>query len=94
MFIHPLYIPHYINFNFINMASNTNTPLIKNSKGLGRPIIPAHILNNATIKTPLNHSFYPNYIFQYTFNLTEAFCLTEISLQPAVIIHNNNRSAG
>jgi hypothetical protein len=76
------------------MASNTKTSLIKNHKGLERPIIPAHILNNATIKTPLNHSFYPNYIFQYTSNLTEAFRLTEISLQPPVIIHNNNRSGG
>jgi hypothetical protein len=75
------------------MASNTNASLIKNRKGLERPIIPAHIFNNATIKTPFNHSIYQNHIFQYT-NLTEAFCLTEISLQPLVIIHNNNRSGG
>jgi hypothetical protein len=76
------------------MASITNAFLIKNSKGLERPIIPAHILNNATMRTPLNHSIYPNYTFKYTFNLTEAFRLTEIYLQPPVIIHNDNRSGG
>jgi hypothetical protein len=76
------------------MASNTNAFLIKNSKGLERLIIPAHILNNATMRTPLNHSIYSNHIFRYTFNLTEAFRLTEIDLQPPVIIHNDNRSGG
>ena len=76
------------------MASNTNASLIKNSKGPERPIIPAHILNNATIRTPFTHSIYSNHIFRYTFNLTEAFRLTEIYLQPPVIIHNDNRSGG
>jgi hypothetical protein len=76
------------------MASNTKTSLIKNHKGLERPIIPAHILNKATIRTPLNHYIYQNYIFKYTFNLTEAFRLTEISLQPPVITNNNNQSGG
>ena len=76
------------------MASNTNAFLIKNSKGLKRPLIPAHILNNATIRTPFTHSIYSNHIFKYTFNLTEAFRLTEIYLQPSVIIHNDNRSGG
>jgi hypothetical protein len=76
------------------MASNTNAFLINNSKGLERPIIPAHILNNATMRTPINHSFNSNHIFRYTFNLTEAFRLTEIYLQPPVIIHNDNRSGG
>jgi hypothetical protein len=76
------------------MASHTNAFLIKNSKGLERLIIPAHILNNATMRTPLNHSIYSNHIFRYTFNLTEAFCLTEIHLQPPTIIHNNNKSGG
>ncbi len=76
------------------MASNTNASLIKNSKGLERPIIPAHILNNATIRTPFTHSIYSNHIFRYTFNLTEAFRLTEIYLQPSVINHYDNRSGG
>jgi hypothetical protein len=76
------------------MASNTTASLIKNSKGPERPIIPAHILNNATIRTPFTHSIYSNHIFKYTFNLTEAFRLTEIYLQPPVIIYNNNRSGG
>ncbi len=76
------------------MASNTKAPLIKNRKGLERPIIPAHILNNATMRTTLNHSIYSNYIFKYTFNLTEAFRLTEIHLQPSVITYNDNRSGG
>jgi hypothetical protein len=76
------------------MASNTNASLIKYHKALERPIIPAHILNIATIRTPLNNSIYQDYIFKYTFNITEAFRLTEISLQPPVIIHNNNRSGG
>ena len=75
------------------MASNMNAFLIKNGKGLERPIIPAHILNKATMRTPLNHSIY-NHIFRYTFNLTEAFRLTEIDSQPPVIIHNDNRSGG
>ena len=76
------------------MASNMNALLIKSSKGLERPIIPAHILNNATMRTPLNHSIYSNHTFKYTFNLTEAFRLTEIHLQPPIIIHNDNRSGG
>ena len=76
------------------MASNTNAPLIKNRKGLERPIIPAHILNNATIRTPLNHSIYQNYTFKYNFDPTEAFGLLEIYPQPPVITHNNNRSRG
>jgi hypothetical protein len=76
------------------MASNMNAPLIKNRKGLERPIIPAHILNNATIRTPFNHSIYSNHTFQNTFNLTKAFRLTEINLQPPVSIHNDNRSGG
>ena len=76
------------------MASNINTLLIKNGTGLERPIIPAHILNNATMRTPLNHSIYSNHTFRYTFNLTEAFRLTEIYLQPSVIIHYDNRSGG
>ncbi len=76
------------------MASNTNASLIKNSKGPERPIIPTHILNNATIRTPFTHSIYSNHIFKYTFNLTEAFRLTEIYLQPPVITHINNRSGG
>ena len=76
------------------MASNTNASLIKNSKSLERPIIPAHILNNATIRTPFTHSIYSNHIFKYTFNLTEAFRLTEIYLQPPVINHYDNRSGG
>jgi hypothetical protein len=76
------------------MASNTNAFLIINSKGLERPLIPAHILNNATMRTPLNHSIYSNYIFRYNFNITEAFRLTEIYLQPPVIIHYDNRSGG
>ena len=76
------------------MASHTNAFLIKNSKGLERLIIPAHILNNATMRTPLNHSIYSNHIFRYTFNLTEAFRLTEIYLQPHVIIQYDNRSGG
>ena len=76
------------------MASNMNALLIKNGKRLERPIIPAHILNNATMRTPFNHSIYSNHIFRYTFNLTEAFRLTEIYLQPPVIIHNDNRSGG
>ncbi len=76
------------------MASNTNASLIKNRKGLERPIIPAHILNNITIRTPLNTFIYSNYILTHTFNLTEAFRLTEINLQPPVILHNDNRSGG
>ncbi len=76
------------------MASNTNASLIKNCKGLERPIIPAHILNNATIRTSFNHSIYSNHTFQYTFDLTEAFHLTAINLQPPVIIQNDNRSGG
>jgi hypothetical protein len=76
------------------MASNTNAFLIKNSKGLERPLIPAHILNNATMRTPLNTFIYSNYILTHTFNLTEAFRLTEIQLQPPVIIYNNYRSGG
>ena len=76
------------------MASNMNALLIKNGKRLERPIIPAHILNNATMRSPLNHSIYSNHIFRYTFNLMEAFRLTEIDLQPPVIIHNDNRSGG
>jgi hypothetical protein len=76
------------------MASNTNAFLIKNGKGLERPIIPAHILNNATMRTPFTYSIYSNHIFKYTFNLTEAFRLTEIYLQPPVIIHYDNRSGG
>ena len=76
------------------MASNINALLIKNGIGLERPIIPTHILNNATMRTPLNQSIYSNHIFRYTFNLTEAFCLTEIHLQPPTIIHNNNKSGG
>jgi hypothetical protein len=76
------------------MASNTNASLIKNPKGPERSIIPAHILNNATMRTPLNQSVYSNHIFKYTFNLTEAFRLTEIYLQPPVIIHYDNRSGG
>jgi hypothetical protein len=76
------------------MASNTNAFLIKSSKCLERPIIPAHILNNATMRTPFNHFTYSNYISTHTFNLTEAFRLTEIYLQPPVIIHNDNRSGG
>jgi hypothetical protein len=76
------------------MASHTNSLLIKNHKGLERPIIPAHILNNATIRTPFNHFIYSNHTFKYTFDLTEAFRLTEINLQPPVIIHNDNRSGG
>ncbi len=76
------------------MAANTNAFLIKNSKGLERPIIPAHILNNATMRTPFTHSIYSNHIFKYTFNLTEPFRLTEIYLQPPVIIHYDNRSGG
>ena len=71
-----------------------NAVLIKNSKGLERLIIPAHILNNATMRTPLNHSIYSNHIFRYTFDLTEAFRLTEIYLQPPVIIQYDNRSGG
>jgi hypothetical protein len=76
------------------MASNTNAFLIKNDKGLERPIIPAHILNNASIRTPLNQSIYSNHTFKYTFNLTEAFRLTEIYVQPHVIIQYDNRSGG
>jgi hypothetical protein len=76
------------------MASNTNALLIKNPKGLERLIIPAHILNNATMRTPFTHSIYSNHIFRYTLNLTEAFRLTEIYLQPPVITHINNRSGG
>ena len=76
------------------MGSNTNAFLIKNSKGLKRPLIPAHILNNATMRTPLNTFIYSNYILTHTFNLTEAFRLTEIHLPPPVIIYNNNRSGG
>ena len=76
------------------MASNTNAFLIKNSKGLERPMIPAHILNNASMRTPFTHSIYSNHIFKYTFNLTEAFRLTEIYLQPPVITHYDNRSGG
>jgi hypothetical protein len=76
------------------MASNTNASLIKNPKGPQRSIIPAHILNNATMRTPFTHSIYSNHIFSYTFNLTEAFRLTEIYLQPPVITHINNRSGG
>jgi hypothetical protein len=76
------------------MASNTNASLIKKGTGLERPIIPAHILNNATMRTPFTQSIYSNHIFKYTFNLTEAFRLTEIYLQPPVIIYNNNRSGG
>ncbi len=76
------------------MASNTNAVLIKNSKGLERLIIPAHILNNATMRTALNHSIYSNHTFQYTFNLTEAFCLTEIYSQLPAIIYSDNRSGG
>ena len=76
------------------MASNTKAFLIKNSKGLERPIIPAHILNNASMRTPLNQSIYSNHTFKYTFNLTEAFRLTEIYSQPPVIIQYDNRSGG
>ena len=76
------------------MASNINTFLIKNGTGHERPIIPAHILNNATMRTPLNHFIYSYYTFNYTFNLTEAFRLTEIYLQPPVSIYNDNRSGG
>jgi hypothetical protein len=76
------------------MASNTNALLIKNRKGLERLIIPAHILNNTTMRIPLNRSIYSNYNLKCTFNLTEAFRLTEIYVQPPVIIHNNNRSGG
>ncbi len=75
------------------MASDMNALLIKNGKSLERPIIPAHILNNATMRTSLNHSIY-NHIFRYTFNLTEAFRLIEINSQPPVNIHNDNRSGG
>ena len=75
------------------MASNINALLIKNG-GLERPIIPAHILNNASMRTPLNQSIYSNHTFRYTFNLTEAFRLTEIYLQPPVIIQYDNRSGG
>ncbi len=76
------------------MASNTNAPLIKNHKGLERPIIPAHILNNATIRTPFYHPIYQNHISKYTFNLTEAFRLLEIYLQPPVNTYINNRFGG
>ncbi len=76
------------------MASNTNASLIKNHKSLERLIIPAHILNNATMRTPLNHTIYSNYTLRYIFNLTEALSLSEIHLRPPVIIHNNNHSRG
>ncbi len=76
------------------MASNTNASLIKNNKGPERPFIPAHILNNATMRTPFTHSIYSTHIFKYTFNLTEAFRLTEIYLQPPVFNHYDNRSGG
>ncbi len=76
------------------MASNINALLIKNGTGLERPIIPEHTLNNASMRTPLNQSIYSNHIFKHTFNLTETFRLTEIYLQPPVIIYNNNRSGG
>ncbi len=76
------------------MASNTNASLIKYHKALERPTIPAHILNIATIRIPLNNSIYQNYISKYTFDITEAFRLTEISLQPPTNFHNNNRSGG
>ena len=75
------------------MASNINALLIKNG-GLKRPIIPAHILNNASMKTPLNQSIYSNHTFEYTFNITEAFRLTEIYSQPPIIIQYDNRSGG
>jgi hypothetical protein len=76
------------------MASNTNAFLIKNSKGLERPLIPAQIFNNVTMRTSLNTFIHSNYILTHTFNLTEAFRLTEIHLQPPVITYNNNRSGG
>lgn len=76
------------------MASNINALLIKNGIGLERPIIPAHILNNASMRTPLNQSIYSNHIFKYTLNLTEAFRLTEIYSQLPAIIYNDNRSGG
>ena len=76
------------------MASNMNAFLITNSKGLERPIIPAHILNNASMRTPLNQSIYSNHTFKYTFNLTEAFRLTEIYSQLPAIIYSDNRSGG
>ncbi len=68
------------------MASNTNASLIKNSKSPERQT-PAHILNNATVRTPFTHSIYSNHIFRYTFNITEALRLSEIYLQPPVINH-------
>ncbi len=76
------------------MASNTNASLIKNHKGLERLIIPAHILNNATMRTPLNHSIYSNYTLRYIFNLTESLSLSETHLQPPVITYNDNRYGG
>ncbi len=76
------------------MASKTNAFLIKNIKGLERPLIPAHILNNATMRTPLDTFTYSNYILTHTFNLTEALRLTETHLQLSVITYNDNRSGG
>jgi hypothetical protein len=74
------------------MASHTNASLIKNHKGLERPIIPAHILNNATKRIPLNHSIYEN--TYYTFNLTEDFRLININIQPHLVVYTDNRSRG
>jgi hypothetical protein len=74
------------------MASNTNAPLIKNGKGPERPIIPAHILNNATQRITLNHSIYENTCC--TFNLTEHFRLININVQPQLVAHTTNQSTG
>jgi hypothetical protein len=73
------------------MASNTNAPLIKNRKGLERPIIPAHILNNATQRIPLNRSIFE---LLYAFHLAEPLPPINIDIQPQLYVYINNRSTG
>ena len=74
------------------MASNMNALLIKNGKCLERPIIPAHILNNATKRIPLNQSIYET--THYAFNLAEPLCLINIDIQPQLVVYTDNRSTG